>query len=191
MNKWLIPYSTANKLRKLSKPLFYETEWPLDRRRYVFHRVLVDSLQWIHFKLLDLGLEAHEANSEIFLLCCDLFNRFDRSKSSIVPYIENNISWMAAELIKKYNKQKEIPSGLLQLDEEYEIYEEYYLTSPAFLFENKWLARDLSQSQKNLILKILTNESLTLRSLANECRLSYVTIQTQLQNIATAIKDGY
>lgn len=191
MSKWLIPYATASKLRKLSNSLFYKNDWPLARRRNVFYRVLVDSLQWIHFKLIEQGLEVYEANSEIFLLCCNLFERFDRSKSSIVPYLENNVRWMAAELIKKYNKQKEIPSGLLQLETEYEIETEYYLTSPAFLFEKKWLARHLSKSQKNFILKILTNESPTLRSLANECRLSRATIQTQLQNIAIVIKDGY
>lgn len=191
MQKWLIPYATANKLRKLATPLFYENNWPLDRKRNVFYRVLSDSLQWVHFRLMELGLEPPEANSEVFLLCCDLFKRFDTGQSSIIPYLENNIGWMAAELIKKYSKRKEIPSGLLQLDGQYEIQDEYYLTSPAFLFEEKWLARDLSQSQKNLILKVLTDESPTLRSLANKCRLSYVTIKTQLQNIATAIKEGY
>ena len=186
--KWLVPAATARKLRKLAIPLFYEDEWTLAKKYKVFWRVLGDSLLWIHIRLLKAGLEPFEANSEIFLLCCRLFREFDTSKSSIVPYLENNISWMAAELLRKYKQSPEIPSGLIQTEGTYEMEGEIYLTSPGFLFENKWLAKGLSKAQKNLILKILTTDSLTERNLANRCRFSKNTVRTQLQHLAAAFK---
>lgn len=186
--KWLIPYKTAQKLRKLSIPLFYEEELSLTKKRIIFWRVLNSSLLWIHTRLVEIGLDPCEADSEIFILCCELFDKFDINKSSIIPYIENNIRFKAAELMRKVKKDPAILSGLLQLEGTYEMDNEVYLTSPGFLFENKWLAKNLSQAQKNLILKILTTDPLTKKDLANRCRLSKNTVRTQLQNIAIAFK---
>lgn len=187
--RWMIPHRTAEKLRKLSVPLFYTNEWSVNKKKIIFYKILNGSLDWIKKSLVELNLEINEAESEIYILCSALFDRFDKNKSSIVPYVENNIIWQASKLIKIYKNNKEIPHGLIELDESYEMNGEIYLTSPEFLFEKKWLGKHLSQSQKQLILKILTTDSLTVRSLANECRVSKSTMQSQLQNIAIVIKE--
>lgn len=182
-----LPYRTKEKLRKYAGIMFHSDKLPVSRRRYTFYLILRDSLDWVRAKLKELELEENEIESEIFLLTADLFGSYRKTKMSIVPYVEKHITWRAARVIERHEPNTP-PVELYAEPNSYEIDSEFYLTSPEFIFETSWIARHLSQSQKNLILKVLTTDSTSIRNLANECRLSKSNVATQLQDIATVLQ---
>lgn len=175
---------TKRILRNYANALFHQKKGSLSRRRYVFYLALRSSLGWVKDSLIDEGLEEDEAESEIFLLTTRLFKKYNPERSSIVPYIEGCLSYKAADLIRKHKEPPALPPRFLHPEESYEIEGEYYLTGPGFLFENRWLAKNLSRSQKHLILKVLMTDSTGARSLANNCLLGKSTVTNQLQDIA-------
>lgn len=188
---WIVPYKARKILRKLTAALFHEENISPGKKHRVFYEIMKPALEWILDAFEDLGLEEDEASSELYLFTCVVFDNFDASKSSIVPYLENNMLWLFSEYKRKFKMQVEEPIGLTTTEGSYTIESEFYLTSPEFMLETKWLGKNLSSGQKNLILKILTADNLSVKSLADECRLSRTNVETQLQNIATVIKKGY
>jgi hypothetical protein len=183
-----LSYKTKEKLRFYSFSLFYSNTWNINHRRYVFFLIIKSDLGWIRSLLEKHGLENEEIDSEIFLLSVRLFDGFNTEKSSIIPYLEKSINWKVSSLLRKYKKSNKITKPPIK-ENSYTIEKEFYLKSPNFLFENRWIGKNLSFSQKNLILKILTMDFVTVRDLANECRLSKSTIATQLQDIAAVLKE--
>ena len=186
-----LPHKTKKTLRNYTNALFHQKKWPVSKRRYVFYLILKSSLGWIKDSLLTAGLEEDEAESEIFLLTTRLFTDYNPNKSSIVPYIERYLSWKVADLINKYKKEQTLSAEFLCIENSYEIESEFYLTIPGFLFEERWLAKSLSQFQKHLILKVLSTDSTSARSLANNCLLGKSTVCKQLQDIADIIKERF
>ena len=184
-----LSHKTKVLLRQYTEALFSD-KWPVEKRRYVFYLILRKELKWLMEKLLALGLEKDEIESEIYIFCCNLYDEYDITRSSIIPYLFTVLNWKAKELLEKYSKDEELLS-LAEAYDSYTIENEFYLRIPNVLFETKWLLKSLSQYQKNIILKIIEVDVPTARVLAHRCRVSKSTIATQLQNIAAELKKGY
>ena len=188
--RYALSSKTRKILRNYANALFHKKRWSAAKRRYVFYLILRSSLDWVYDGLLKTNLEKDEIESEIFLLTTRLFSRYDPYKSSIVPYIEKHLPWKVGMLIKKYTQSD--PNYEAPIEYSYEMDDnEFYLTSPGFLFEKKWLAKHLSQAQKHLILRVLLTDSISLRSLAKECRLSKSAVAGRLQYIADIIEERF
>jgi hypothetical protein len=157
----------------------------------VFYVLLRPALGWVEDSLLNAGLEPDEVESELFLLTARLFRDFDPLRSSIIPYLEKYVPWKVAALLRQITPPPETPVGLLSLEETYEMEFEPGLSAPGFIFEDRWLARNLSQRDKHLILKILTVDEPRVRNLSDACKVSKSTIASNLQNVADIMKGRF
>jgi hypothetical protein len=82
---------------------------------------------------------------------------------------------------------------LTESDETYILPEEYYLSVPGILFENKYLGRILNRDEKYLIYKILISEEedLSNRNLSKELNLSRENLRTRITSIRDKINGGF
>lgn len=155
----LIPSAQADKLREYQNGLFHRNDIPEHDRRYALYLLLRPKLGWLKQKLKELDLEGAEAESEIYLMCCQLFKMFDPQKSSLVPFLTRHIPWEASKLIRKLSKHTDIPSGLIKPDEEYWMDEEFYWTIPHILLEDRYIGNLFTASEKYLIYVILESDT--------------------------------
>jgi hypothetical protein len=171
----------------------YSPERPLSTRRYVFYLLLLPALGWALRALIEEGLEPDEAESEIFLLTNLLFEGYNPEKSSLLYYVESRLPWRVAELIEHIGRHKsEIPVGLLlPIEDSYEMPDEIYLSAPQILFEDRWLAKGLSRHEKHLILRVLTEEELDCRSLADTCQIGKSTMNNRLRDLASRLEERF
>lgn len=191
MKRWAIPQKRKALLRSYASVLFYSDEWALSSKRYIFYVLLRPVLDWVKDSLVSAGLEPEEAESEIFLLSARLFKDYDPHQWSIVPYLERHVPWKVSSLLQKVEPPPEVPVGLLKQEGSYEMEFEPGLSVPGFIFEDKWLARNLSQRDKHLILKILTVDEPRVRNLSDACKVSKSTVANNLQNVADNMKGRF
>lgn len=183
-----LPESRKRLLRNYAGTLF-NTEGPQQPRQYTFYVLLRPVLDWAKTAFVEAGLEPDEAESELFLLTIRIFNKYDLTKSSIVPYVERAITWEVSSFIKKLSR-KEVRDPF-EHEISYQMPDEIYLSIPAFLLENKWLARDLSRAEKHLILRLLVNEHQGCRTLADDCRMGKTAMNTRLSNLVGKIRGRF
>ena len=185
---WYLPEKRRQLVRLYTNALC-SGEWTLARRRYLLFLILRPAIEWIKEKLVEEGLESDEAESEMFLLVSKLFLGYDSEKRCFLYHIERKLPWLVSTLLKKLTKQeKEEPSGLILDEKTYEMDGEVYLTIPNILFEDRWMARDLSQHEKNLILRMLIEDQPGRRALANNRQVSESTIDRDLRILAGKLK---
>lgn len=188
-----LPERVATQIRGYEKQLFFEENLlSLKEKREIFYLLLKDILRLIIQKSLeDLGLEQDEIESEIFLLSCAIFNGFKAWKrSSIVPYLDTQIPWHVSDVFERIEKErKNLPK--INVDDTYEITEEVYLRSLYFLFENKYLAKNLTLPQRYLINRILglDDKELTASKIADSIHVERKTAITKLLELREAIKE--
>jgi len=191
----LIPSARANHIRNYQTALFYSPTEPKSERMYVFYLLLRPILIWVkELMITDFLLEPSEAESELYLLCCRLFDGFDKEKSTLIPYLKKYIPWKVNHLIRKLtkNSQREVPSGLIDLPEEpYEIDEEYYWKLPNVLFTERFIGKVFTRRQKYYISKILIadDNKLTKKDLAKSCGISRTTMILRLLELEQALKN--
>jgi hypothetical protein len=154
-----ISSSVKSLLRKYSHSLFYSNdEYPLHDRIYAFYLLIRPMLEWIVPELTFLGITSEEIESELYILIADIYQKFDSSRSSIVPYVEKAIPWHVSKLI---NKARKANSPLLvnidEIDRTY-IDEEFYLKSPDIIFTNRYIGKYLTRSEKYFINMILSSD---------------------------------
>lgn len=154
----LIPRSHANKLRNFQNGVFHREDIPRHEREYVFYLLLRPMLNDFKKEIKDLGLESWEAESEIYLMTCLLFKRFDPSKSSIVPFIANQLGWVASAIKNRLSKNREDPAGLIQSHGHYSMQEEFYWTVPNILLEDRFIGNLFTKSERYLIYMILESD---------------------------------
>jgi hypothetical protein len=154
----LIPNSKKRLLRKYEATLFYREDFPEEDRLYSFYLLLRPALGWLVPDLKACGLNSDEVESELFLFIAGLFQRFDNTKSSIIPYLEKQIPWKTRDLLQTLRKNilPETPSGWCRVDEPYEMNEEFYWRSPGILFEDRYVGKCFTRSEKYIINIILT-----------------------------------
>jgi hypothetical protein len=161
-------------------------EWSAAKKRYLLYLLLRPALGWLRRSLISSGLEPDEAESEIFILVSKILSSYDASRSCFLYHVENYIPWCSFSLLKKAAKEE---AKITATNEEvYEMGGEVYLTIPNVLFEDRWLLRDLSQHEKNLILRVLMEDRPSRKALANSCQVGESTIDRDLRILAGKLK---
>jgi hypothetical protein len=145
-------------------------------------------VKWFKKELVQkYNLEPDEAESELYILCANLFKGFDYTKSSIIPYLSKHIPWKINHLKRKLDKTllTEEASGFTILDSSYEIEEEYYWSVPEILINDKYVGKSFTKSEKYLIYIILTsgNNALSQQCIANICNVDRKTIASKISDI--------
>lgn len=154
----LIPSSQADKLRNFQNGLFHRKDIPESDRRYALYLLLRPRLGWLKKEIKDLGIEGDEAESEIYLMCCNLFHKFNPAKSSIVPFLTRYIPWEASKLLRRLSKETEEPVGLTTTGGMHLTQEEYYWTIPHILLEDRYIGKLFTRSEKYLMYVILESD---------------------------------
>ncbi len=163
-----LPSARADLLRDYQRVLFHDDSNPVAERRYVFYLLLRPVLQWLKIDLVSKGLEPSEAESELFLLCCNIYERFDSKRSSIVPYLERQIPWSTGHLMRRFKKKE---PKLQDTPEPITTEEEYYWDNLNVLFEERYVGKLFTRSMRYVIYKILASD---------DDKLTQVDIATQL-----------
>lgn len=192
-----IPHRQAEALRQAEGVLFYRTEGTKTDRIRVFWKLMRPILEWVKKDMLqNTELTPAEAESEIYLFCADLFAGFDPDRSSIIPYLARFTGHYKAKLDRKLARyaNPDVPVGLLRAkDEPYEMYDECYLSTPGILFENRYIGKLFTMSEKCTINRILAADDMELDKtyLAKQCAVSRNTMSTNLAEIATILEEAY
>lgn len=191
----LIPSKRADLIRNYQNALFYQPTEPKSERQYVFYVLLRPILMWVKETMInEFSLEPTEAESELYLLCCRLFDNFDRDKSTLIPYLKRHLPWKVHHLLRKLkrNSLREVPAGLIEIpDEPYELQEEYYWKIPNILTTDKYIKNLFTRSQKYFIFKILMSEDnkLTKKDLSVACGISRPTMIQQVSELQKVLND--
>ena len=188
--KWFLPEKRKDLVRNYTK-VIQSTEYPLSVRRQVFYSLIRPTLEWLIETLISYGLEKDEAESEVFLLCARVMKNFEPERSSFLVYTERAIPWYTAALIKKIGREtlEEGQRPTEAPERSYEMPNEIYLTCPKFLFETRFLGKDLSYSEKTLILSIITEDDYDCRSLGEKNSTSKSTMNSRLKDLKRLIKE--
>lgn len=181
--------------RKYERVLFHSEDVSKSERVYGFYLLLRPLLGWVKSSLLDLGLLAAEVESELFLLCERLFTNYNKEKSSLIPYLEQQLPWQVSKIIAKTNKSlclKEEPRGLLNINGDYNLDEEFYWRVPSFLFEDRYVGKCFTRSEKYVITKTLTadNKELSVQGLARLCNIDSRTMKNILSGMQEVFITG-
>ena len=183
--------------RKYEGALFHSDTSSREDRVYGFYLLMRPLLGWVKSALLEKGLLAAEAESELFLLCESLFSRYNKHKGSLIPYLEEQTPWQVSEMLAKVNKymcHKEIPKGLITLDGQYTLNEEFYWAGPNILFEDRYVGKSFTRSIRYVIFTVLVadDKKLSMQNLAETLGLCRHTIKSKLNEIKeTLIKENY
>ena len=182
----LLPSKTKDLLRKYEKAIFHSGR-KKNHKIYALHLLLRPTFNWITVLLLKTGLTPVEVESELYLLVERLYTGYDLNRSSIVPYLENQIPWKVSELVRKVSKPSiEDPSGLISRQEEsYEIQEEYYWSAPKILLEERYIGKCFTKSEKYFIYKMLiaNDNRLSKKALADDNNMSRQRVDKLLQDL--------
>lgn len=186
----LIRSKTKSLIKKYERPIFFSEEHSKHDKIYSLYLLIRPIVEWIVPELKTLGLNKDEIESELFILCADIFNNYDKSKSSIIPYLENQIPWFITKMlnkIKKYNST--VPQDFEISEGTSYINEEYYWNSN-ILFCNKYVGKYFTRSQKYLIYIILTSDDKELSQikLANTCKVERKRIVRMLNELKDILK---
>ena len=148
-----IPTRRQELLRKYEKGLFHTKDLPKHERLYGFYLLLRPILGWLKEELIKKGLEPDEAESELYLYSSKLFNEFNTSRSSIIPYLEKAIPWAASKLLRTKKEAK-----ITYQEEEYFLDEEFYWDPIKILIEDRYVGKMFTRSEKSVISRILSED---------------------------------
>ena len=186
----LIPTKRRKLLRKYEGALFYGEPFEGSRTNG-FYSLLRPTLEWLKNNIKsEFDLEDAEIESEIFLFTVSLFKRYNKEKSSIIPYLEKHIPWAAANLIKSLEKKtlRELLTGdSEQLQGFYNTYEEYYFLDSRILTEQKYVGKCFTRAEKYVIFTVLTSDDkdLSHQRLADTCNME----RKRMRNILSDIRE--
>jgi len=139
------------------------------------------------------NLEEAEIDSELFLLSTRVFAKFDKEKSSIVPYLRKQLPWHMKEMFKLLDNTYTINTINEQIQErKYYLDEEYYWGN--ILFEDKWIGKCFTRGEKFVIFTIITsssNRDLSVQSLSKRLNVNRRTIKKKLNDIKETLEEIY
>lgn len=186
--------SRKHLFRKYEGVLFHSDSSKGDRI-YGFYLLMRPLLGWAKRHLLELGLLAEEAESELFIMCEKLFSGYDKYKSSLIPYLEKQLPWQISKMfsrVDKYTCTEEEPNGLLALEDVYELDEEFYWSTPNILFEDRYIGKFFTRSEKYVISIVLTADEsdLSAKGLARLCGIDRRTMKEMLEGIQEVLLTG-
>lgn len=185
--RWRLPERHKKRLKRVQEHIL-DKDLPVKARQEMLYKALLPSLNWAKDSLTDrCDLEPDEANNELFLLCVELLEDFD-DEGNLLYFVETRTPWKMSSLLKKLALPPEKPIGLWLEQSACHIEEEMWPSSPKFLLENCWMAKGLSCYEKLLILKILTAEALSCRTLSESLGISKTSINEDLRILASKMK---
>lgn len=187
----LIPQSQAAKLRNYQNGLFHREDIPKSDRRYALYLLLRPRLGWLKSEIKKLDIESDEAESEIYLMCCRLFDRFDPTKSSIVPYLTRHIPWESSRLLRVLSKEPDMPIGLTQSEEICYMQEEFYWTVPHILLEDRYIGNLFTKDEKYLMYVILESDidELNQVAIAEKTKINRRTWISRMKDLQEVFKE--
>lgn len=160
-------------------------------RLYTLYLILYNKLQLLKSQFEISTLEPDEIQSELFLLCDDLYKKYDRTRSSLVPYIEKYIYILPTHTIAGLKKRYSSEKISLTEEEISTTLSECYFSAPNILFENKYIGRILDRSEKYILYKIiLMDEEPSERNISKEIGLSRENTRQRLKEIKRKINNG-
>jgi len=160
-------------------------------RLYTLYLILYENLQLLKSQFDTTLMEPDEIQSELFLLCDDLYRKYDRRRSSLVPYVEKYIYILHTQTIAGLKKRYTSEKIVLTEDENSNNLSECYFSAPNILFENKYIGRILDRSEKYILYKIiLMDEEPSERNVSKEIGLSRENTRQRLKEIKRKITNG-
>ncbi|RLD51553.1 MAG: hypothetical protein DRI97_15540 [Bacteroidetes bacterium] len=182
----LIPSKIAKNIRRFERSLL---DTDLKNRNKSFYLAVRPFLKWIKPCLIGYSLSKQEAESELFILACDLLERYDPEKSSLVPYLQKQTIWAVASVFTKVDKQTFPFPEREETEESYEYEDEFYLTGSFVLLEDKFIPKTLSKGERYIVSTILAldKESLSQAKLASILSIERPTLKTKLLEIASKL----
>lgn len=185
-----IPAKKRKLFRKYEGALFFAIDqFTREERLYAFYLLLLPLLQWLKKDLAEYNLEPEELDSELFLLAERIFSRFDKDKTSIVPYLRTWIPIFIKEMKHKLKKNYgELIVEAPLSDEYHYIDEEFYWND--IIFQDTWAGKCFTRGEKYFIYVILTsdNNKLSQRSLAETTNMGRQTVNNMLQDLKEVLQ---
>lgn len=187
-----IPSRQAQKFRDYEHSLTNK-DFSYNDRLYAFYLLMLPITEWCREFYKDLGFSKYETETELYLVIDNLFRSFDRSKSSIVPYIRKAFIWYLSSSIEKIKSYKEVPVGFNIKDQSYNICEnDFYFSAPNILLYDSFIKKHFTRSEKYIIYKIIISEEneLSERKLSKKLNISRETFRTKTKEIKEKLIHG-
>jgi hypothetical protein len=177
-----IPSGRAKLLSSYENALFHNPTERKEERIYIFYLLVRSLFKWSRKSFKEAGLEKDEVESEFYLLAAKLFENFNKSKSSIVPYLEKRIPWYVKKRIDSLNRYCNNINALV--DYTYDCIPEGI--SQEMLFHGK---TPFTRDDVYVISKILTldKEDLNTSSIAKALNVNRKTVYKHLDKIASKL----
>ena len=174
--------------RKYEHVLFYSESYGFQGKNFCFYLLLRPILGWVKSSLLAKGLNNSESESELFILSTEIYMNYDRDKSSIVPYLENQLPWFVSRMIARIEKElclNEVPAGLTEIEGTYLMDENFYWKSPSILLEDRYIGKCFTRSEKYIINTIIVSDDnkLSVQGLAKKCNMDRKRMKARLSDI--------
>lgn len=185
-----IKSSIKNRIRKYEYSLL-NNEHSYEDRLYTLYLLLLPALKWHRNILSNLGLSKIEIESEIYLMIDSMFKKFDKEKSSLVPYLEKALDWYFSAVKNNIDKN-EILTCLEDTEDIYLLDEEFYFSVPDILYGNSYIKKYFTKAEKYLIYRILISDDdrLSERKLARDIGISRENLRNRLENIRNILING-
>lgn len=178
----LIPHKKKDKVNKIQYVLS-TNKLKEKTKKHIFYKLITDLLDWAINDIKQYDLEDSEIQSELFILSCKLFNRFDETKSSLIPYLEKQIDWELSRLFKKLNKIKDQQDKTIYdiPEESYEI--EIQDIPENVIFQDSFIFKSFTHAEKYVIQEIMFEESSNYLNLSEKLGIDRRTIKNKVDKI--------
>lgn len=183
-----IPHKKKERINKIQHLMTSDLVL-LKTKKYIFYKIILDLLDWVLDEIKKYDLEKDEIKSEVFILSCRLYNNFDETKSSLIPFLEQHIDWELARLFKKLKKetilQEQVPKKYTN-----SLPEEVYIKLPESLFfEDRFLGKVFTTSEKYVIQEILSEEHINYLNLSEKSGIDRRTIKDKVDSIKNKLEE--
>ena len=180
-----LPSKMKALLRRYEEVLFWDRGPARRDKLHGFYKLLKPTLGWLEDGLGALGLSALEVDSEIYIFCCDVYDGFDRRRSSIIPYLERFMPWYVRQLYERLESARlqEEPCGLTIGEWDTSLDEAFCWQN--MILNDSWVGKCFTRGQKYLIYVILTSDDkeLSQRALARTLDMDVRRTRTMIKQL--------
>ena len=179
----IIPSKRQKLLRNFQEALFYkEDNYSYQDRSYSFYLLVRPMLEFLKDRL-EGSLEPKEIESELYLMCIDLFNSYDKDRSSIVPYLEKAIPWHIRILFEKVEK---LSNNIIDISGELEestLSDDFCWKN--ILLEDRFVGKCFTRGEKYLIYTIIESDKkeLSANAIAKKLNLKRWQVKKRLREL--------
>jgi hypothetical protein len=182
---------TCQMLREY-EALFCKKKYPYNTELRLIHKALRPSLNDLRKEFIKVCPDPKEVTAEVYLYLDYLYRKYDKTRSSLVPFFIKYTFLLVSKYIKRVERKNKQDFLLTEPQKEYKIYEEYYLSIPNILLDDKYICKELDRGSKYIIYKILIsdNNNISSRELAKETHMSRDKITKKIYDIRQILKNG-